>query len=119
MLGYNEEKELIGRSAYQVFHHSYEDGAPVPRSADFLSQCYAKGGQIPGWQTVFWTATRRSIPVECTVYPMQIDGQREGSVIARWARNHEIALTRFAPLDTSDTAAAESQFGRFAKFDLR
>jgi diguanylate cyclase (GGDEF)-like protein/PAS domain S-box-containing protein len=106
LLGYNEEKELIGRSAYQVFHHSYEDGTPVPRSADFLSQCYAKGGQIPGWQTVFWTATRRSIPVECTVYPMQIDGQREGSVIAfrdisarrmleeelRWQAGHD-ALT--------------------------
>lgn len=107
LLGYSEEKELIGQSAFDSFHHSYEDSTPVPRSADFLSQCYAKGSQIPGWQTVFWTTARRSIPVECTVYPMQMDGHREGSVVAfrdisarrmleeelRWQAGHD-ALTK-------------------------
>ncbi|HEX3897341.1 MAG TPA: EAL domain-containing protein [Rudaea sp.] len=107
LLGYTEEAELIGASAFESFHHSYEDGTPVPQTADFLLQCYAKGSQIPGWQTVFWTAARRPIPVECTVYPMQVDGQREGSVVAfrdisarrmleeelRWQAGHD-ALTK-------------------------
>ena len=107
LLGYTEEAELIGASAFESFHHSYEDGTAVPRTADFLLQCYAKGSQIPGWQTVFWTAARRPIPVECTVYPMQVDGQREGSVVAfrdisarrmleeelRWQAGHD-ALTK-------------------------
>jgi diguanylate cyclase (GGDEF)-like protein/PAS domain S-box-containing protein len=107
MLGYEAEPDLIGKSAFDTFHHSYEDGTPVPRSACFLSQCYAQGSQVPGWQTVFWSKTRRAMPVECTVLPMQMDGRREGSVVAfrdisarrmleeelRWQAGHD-ALTK-------------------------
>ena len=107
MLGYLDESELTGESAFEVFHHSYEDGTPVPRSACFLSQCYAQGSQVPGWQTVFWSNARRPIPVECTVYPMQMEGRRDGSVVAfrdisarrmleeelRWQAGHD-ALTK-------------------------
>jgi diguanylate cyclase (GGDEF)-like protein/PAS domain S-box-containing protein len=107
LLGYDRESDLIGTSAFERFHHSYEDGTPVPPSACFLSQCYAQGNQVPGWQTVFWTRERRPIPVECTVYPMQMEGRREGSVVAfrdisarrmleeelRWQAGHD-ALTK-------------------------
>jgi diguanylate cyclase (GGDEF)-like protein/PAS domain S-box-containing protein len=107
MLGYETEPDLIGKSAFDTFHHSYEDGTPVPRSACFLSQCYAQGSQVPGWQTVFWSKAKRAMPVECTVLPMQMDGRREGSVVAfrdisarrmleeelRWQAGHD-ALTK-------------------------
>jgi diguanylate cyclase (GGDEF)-like protein/PAS domain S-box-containing protein len=107
MLGYAEAADLIGESAFDSFHHSFEDGTAVPRAACFLSQCYAQGGQVPGWQTVFWSKARRPMPVECTVYPMQMDGRREGSVVAfrdisarrmleeelRWQAGHD-ALTK-------------------------
>ncbi|MGH8041036.1 MAG: EAL domain-containing protein [Rudaea sp.] len=107
MLGYDEAGELVGESAYERFHHSYEDGNPVPRNACFLSQCYAQGSQVPGWQTVFWSRAKHALPVECTVFPMQVDGRREGSVVAfrdisarrmleeelRWQANHD-ALTK-------------------------
>jgi len=107
MLGYDEERELAGKSAFETFHHSYEDGTAVPPSACFLSQCYAQGSQVPGWQTVFWSKAKRPVPVECTVYPMQVEGRREGSVVAfrdisarrmleeelRWQASHD-ALTK-------------------------
>jgi len=107
MLGYDEPRELIGESAFDRFHHSYEDGTPVPRSACFLSQCYVQGSQVPGWQTVFWSKAKRPVPVECTVYPMQLEGRRDGSVVAfrdisarrmleeelRWQASHD-ALTK-------------------------
>ena len=107
MLGHAAAADLIGESAFDIFHHSFEDGTPVPRTACFLSQCYAQGGQVPGWQTVFWSKARRPMPVECTVYPMQMDGRREGSVVAfrdisarrmleeelRWQAGHD-ALTK-------------------------
>lgn len=107
MLGHLDASDLIGEPAFDRIHHSYEDGTPVPRSACFLSQCYAKGNQVPGWQTVFWSKTHRPIPVECTVYPMQMDGHRDGSVVAfrdisarrmleeelRWQASHD-ALTK-------------------------
>ncbi len=107
MLGYANVADLVGQPAFDRFHHSYEDGTAVPRSACFLSQCYAHGNQVPGWQTVFWNKSKQSLPVECTVYPMQMDGRREGSVVAfrdisarrmledelRWQAGHD-ALTK-------------------------
>ena len=107
MLGHAGAEDLIGESAFDTFHHSYEDGTPVPRSACFLTQCYVQGSQVPGWQTVFWSKAKRPMPVECTVYPMQMDGRREGSVVAfrdisarrmleeelRWQAGHD-ALTK-------------------------
>jgi diguanylate cyclase (GGDEF)-like protein/PAS domain S-box-containing protein len=107
ILGYDAPDDLVGAVAHERFHHSYEDGTAVPRSACFLSQCYAQGSQVPGWQTVFWTAGKRPVPVECTVHPMQVDGRREGSVVAfrdisarrmleeelRWQASHD-ALTK-------------------------
>ncbi|MEO8673107.1 MAG: EAL domain-containing protein [Tahibacter sp.] len=107
ILGYDQVEELIGRSAYELFHHSFEDGTAIPRASCFLSQAYAQGSQVPGWQSVFWTRSRFVVPVECTVYPMQLDGQREGSVVAfrdissrrmleeelRWQASHD-SLTK-------------------------
>lgn len=107
LLGYATEEDLIGRSAFETFHYAFDDGTTMPRSASFLNQCYANGSQVPAWQTVFWTASRRAVPIECTVYPMKIDGERTGSVVAfrdisarrmleeelRWAAEHD-ALTK-------------------------
>jgi PAS domain S-box-containing protein len=107
ILGYGAPEDLVGRGAHETFHFAFEDGTPMPRSACFLSQCYANGNQVPAWQSVFWTVAKRAVPVECTVYPMKIDGAREGSVVAfrdissrrmleeelRWQAEHD-ALTK-------------------------
>jgi diguanylate cyclase (GGDEF)-like protein/PAS domain S-box-containing protein len=82
LLGYSGAHELIGRNAAEVVHPAQEDGTPLTRSASFLSQCYASGSQIPSWQTTFWSAERTPVPVECTVYPLRVDGERTGSVVA-------------------------------------
>ncbi|MDZ4812334.1 MAG: EAL domain-containing protein [Pseudomonadota bacterium] len=107
LLGYASAPDLVGSSAYEKFHHAFENGAPMPRAACFLTQCYQNGSQVPNWQTLFITATRRPIPVECTVFPMNVDGVRQGSVIAfrdvsarrvleeelRWQASHD-SLTK-------------------------
>ena len=53
LLGYADASDLVGQSAYEKFHHAFENGAPMPRSACFLNQCYTQGSQVPNWQTVF------------------------------------------------------------------
>jgi diguanylate cyclase (GGDEF)-like protein/PAS domain S-box-containing protein len=107
MLGYDRTDELIGRSAHELFHYAFEDGTTTTPASCFLSQAYAQGSQVPGWQSVFWTRGNRSMPVECTVYPLNLDGRREGSVVAfrdistrrmleeelRWQASHD-ALTK-------------------------
>ncbi|MCQ4166248.1 GGDEF/EAL domain-containing response regulator [Tahibacter harae] len=107
MLGYDHTEELIGRGAHELFHYAFEDGTPTTPASCFLSQAYAQGSQVPGWQSVFWTRGNRPMPVECTVYPLNLDGRREGSVVAfrdissrrmleeelRWQASHD-ALTK-------------------------
>jgi diguanylate cyclase (GGDEF)-like protein/PAS domain S-box-containing protein len=107
ILGYGAPADLIGCDAFETFHYAFEDGTPMPRAASFLDQCYGSGNQVPAWQTVFWTASKRGVPVECTVYPMTVDGERQGSVVAfrdvsarrmleeelRWQAEHD-ALTK-------------------------
>lgn len=82
LLQYSRSEDLIGRNAFDAIHHSNDNGMPMNRSGCFLSQCYASGGDVSDWQTAFWTAHRRAIPVECNVHPLRMDGERTGSVVA-------------------------------------
>lgn len=82
ILQFEAEDELVGRSAYEGFHNRFEDGEKMARESCFLSQCYRTGNQITGWQTTFWSRQGRAIPVECTVFPLEIGGRRKGSVVA-------------------------------------
>lgn len=107
ILGYAHDSVFVGQNAADRFHYAFEDRTRIPRQACFLSQCYANGNQVTGWQTVFWHESGRSVPVECTVYPLDIDGKREGAVVAfrdvsqrrlleeelRWQASHD-ALTK-------------------------
>ncbi len=82
ILDFTSESEIIGSRSYDLFHNRFEDGKPMEADSCFLSQCYQTGNQISGWQTTFWSHSGRAIPVECTVFPLEIDGQRRGSVVA-------------------------------------
>ncbi|MEZ5466723.1 MAG: EAL domain-containing protein [Lysobacterales bacterium] len=107
ILGYSHDVDFVGEMAADRFHYAFEDKTRIPRQACFLSQCYENGNQVSGWQTVFWHESGRSVPVECTVYPLDIDGKREGAVVAfrdvsqrrlleeelRWQASHD-ALTK-------------------------
>lgn len=107
ILGYPHDDSLVAQSAHERFHYAFEDRTRIPRQACYLSQCYESGNQVTGWQTVFWHESGRPVPVECTVYPLDIDGKREGAVVAfrdvsqrrlleeelRWQASHD-ALTK-------------------------
>lgn len=82
MLGIPHDRELEGLNAHQLFHYAFEDGTVMPKANCFLSNCYRDGSQLVAWQTVFWHEAGRPVPVEATVYPLEIDGRREGSVVA-------------------------------------
>lgn len=82
MLGIASDQRVEGQLARDLFHYAFEDGTPMPAASCYMSQCYQQGSQVAGWQTVFWHEVGRPLPVECTVYPLEIDGRREGSVVA-------------------------------------
>ena len=82
ILGYPENALLIGQAAHQLFHYANEGGHANPDDVCLLQKAYAAGNELHSWETVFWTHVGTAVPVECTVYPLRIDGQPEGSVVA-------------------------------------
>jgi diguanylate cyclase (GGDEF)-like protein/PAS domain S-box-containing protein len=96
ILGYPENALFIGQAAHRLFHYADEGGRANPDDACLLQKAYAAGDELQSWETVFWTHGGTAVPVECTVYPLRIDGQLEGSVVAfrdvseRRALQHEL-----------------------------
>ncbi len=107
ILGLSESEEVIGRSAHKLFHYAAEDGSPNPPDTCFLQQAYGLGDELRAWDTVFWHRSHQPVPVECTVFPLRVEGRLEGSVVAfrdiserrqlerelLWQANHDV-LTR-------------------------
>jgi len=82
ILGIEESENVIGASAHDLFHYADEDGSPNPTDTCFLQQAYAIGDELRGWDTVFWTRAGRPVSVECTVFPLRVNENLEGSVVA-------------------------------------
>lgn len=82
VLGFTAEDHLIGRAAHKLFHYMHEDKTPNPPESCQLQQAYGTGDELRAWSTVFWHKSGMPIPVECTIYPLQIEGRLEGSVVA-------------------------------------
>ena len=82
LLGLTQVRDVTGRKAYELFHNRKDDGEMISEETSALSECYRTGDHITGWQTTFWSQSGRMVPVECTVYPLHIEGERRGSVVA-------------------------------------
>ncbi len=82
ILGYDDAAHVAGRAAHDLIHYAAEDGRPVPVTDCPLQRSYTGASQLNGHETVFWHRGGRALPVECTVYPLQVAGQAEGSVVA-------------------------------------
>lgn len=82
ILGYSDSTKLIGKLAYSLFH-SVDDDEPE-HSIDHceLQKTYRNGTRLDSWPTNFLHADGKIIPVECTVYPLHLDGKLQGSVVA-------------------------------------
>jgi diguanylate cyclase (GGDEF)-like protein/PAS domain S-box-containing protein len=82
ILGYTPDERLIGQSARELFHYADSAGIPIDSAHNLLQQTYEGEEPIEAREAVFWHKSGASIPVECTVYPLTIEDNREGSVVA-------------------------------------
>jgi diguanylate cyclase (GGDEF)-like protein/PAS domain S-box-containing protein len=70
---------LIGKLAKNVFHfHQNDEGLKHDR----LYRAYGKSVELRCWETSFRHQSGKAVPVECTVYPLNVHGKQEGSVVA-------------------------------------
>jgi len=77
VLGHHDVKPLLGLYANEYFHVSKQD---IGR--DLLKEAYYTDKQLQGWETQFRHKSGKEIPVDCTLYPLSVNGKQEGSVIA-------------------------------------
>ncbi len=77
VLGLHDVKALLGLYANESFHVNKQD---IGR--DLLKEAYCSGKQLQGWETQFRHRSGKEIPVDCTLYPLSVNGKQEGSVIA-------------------------------------
>ena len=77
VLGLHDVKPLLGLNANESFHVNKQD---IGR--DLLKEAYYSGKQLQGWETQFRHKNGKGIPVDCTLYPLTVNGKQEGSVIA-------------------------------------
>lgn len=77
VLGLHDVKPLLGVGANEAFHLNQQS-----ENRDLLKEAYYSGEQLKGWETVFKHQNGKEIPVDCTLYPLSVNGKQEGSVIA-------------------------------------
>lgn len=82
ILGYNDSHKLIGQLAFTLFHSAVDDDTAGSIDKCELQKTYRNGTQLMSWPTNFMHAEGKVIPVECTVYPLHLDGKLQGSVVA-------------------------------------
>jgi len=78
ILGYGSGDSLIGQTVAQLLH----DDEAIPSGDNLLLKSCTAGEALFGWETRFRHRRGTAVPVECTVYPLHIEGQLEGAVIA-------------------------------------
>ena len=79
IVGAAEARSLIGKLAEQVFHFHVQEGG---LKTDRLYRAYGKSVELRCWETSFRHQNGKAVPVECTVYPLNIRDKQEGSVVA-------------------------------------
>ncbi len=77
VLGLHNVQSLLGENAAETFHVNKQNSG-----RDLLKEAYYSGQQLQGWESWFRHQSGKEIPVDCTLYPLTIDGKKEGSVIA-------------------------------------
>ncbi len=81
LLGYADEADLVGQSAYALLHHITDNGAVLTSEASVLGRSYVKGEALKAHKCEFWQKSGRAMEVECTVLPLVIHTRHEGSIV--------------------------------------
>ncbi|MDQ7788105.1 MAG: PAS domain-containing protein [Thermodesulfovibrionales bacterium] len=81
ILGYDNEKKLLGENMHELIHHKYPDGSPYPREKCKIYQAYRENKKIHNDTEVFWRKDGSSFPVEYRSYPIIEKGVVIGSVV--------------------------------------
>ena len=81
MLGYNDQKDLLGKNMHRQIHHTRRDLTQFPVEECRISQAFAKGEGSQADDEVFWRADGTCLDVEYHSYPQIKNGKIIGAVV--------------------------------------
>jgi PAS domain S-box-containing protein len=82
LLGYESDKELLGRNVHKLIHHTRPTGEPYPIEECHIYQAFREGCDINLRDEIVWRADRTSFPVEYWSSPVQVNDKVAGCVVA-------------------------------------
>jgi PAS domain S-box-containing protein len=74
-------KDILGKKAHDVHHHSHPDGTPYPREECPIYAALSDGEVHRVDDEVFWHTNGKPVPVEYTSTPILKDGRPNGAVV--------------------------------------
>ena len=77
LFGMQDVKPWLGVDASDAFHTDKHCA-----NRDLLKEAYSSSKKLKGWETKFRRQDGKEIPVDCTLYPMFINGKKQGAVVA-------------------------------------
>jgi len=81
MLGYRDEKDLLGRDVHALIHHSCRNGAAIPAEDCPVGRAFCHNSAVRLEDEVLWRADGSSFPAEYSSNPMWRDGAVVGTVV--------------------------------------
>ncbi len=82
MLGLGESTNPLGNSAFELLHHSKEDGTRKTPSQDAMQRAYEDGAILATEESIFWSRDGSKVSVECNIQPLPERFGAAGSVIS-------------------------------------
>jgi PAS domain S-box-containing protein len=82
MLGFDSDRELLGRHMHDLIHHSRPDGTPYPGKECRIQRAFRRGEGSHVDGEVLWRKDGTSFPVEYWSHPVRRDGHVVGAVVA-------------------------------------
>jgi PAS domain S-box-containing protein len=73
--------EMVGHDAHALFHHSYPDGTPFPKSECAISRAAAEGRPVHVNGELLWRRDGSSFPVAYASSPVLREGEVVGAVV--------------------------------------
>lgn len=82
MLGYQDERDLLGKSIHELIHHTYPDGTHYPKAECSVRIATLQGQDQHKDDEVHWRADGTSFPIEYWSHPIYRHGDVIGTVVA-------------------------------------
>jgi PAS domain S-box-containing protein len=81
LLGYSDERDLLGKQIHSLIHHTRADGTPCPPNECRISEAPKKDLAVHGEDEILWRADGASFPIEYWSHPIHKGKEKIGVLV--------------------------------------